>query len=185
MEKGYQLGLIPAQARAALLEKKMKLERGLQGFRTRVLPPEAAPHEGLGLVAKDRSLRLDEAMRRPSVTYEGLKPFLPEDLHFEPDIAFQIEVEIKYEGYLNKQRQEIQRQARNETLPIPRDFPYLEVANFSREAREKLNKIRPETFGQASRIQGVSWGDLSVLLMVLSRYSKEQAQAAGTPDTQA
>jgi len=62
-------------------------------------------------------------MRRTAVTYEGLRPFLPDELLFEPEIAFQIEVEIKYEGYLNKQRQEIQRQARNETLPIPRGFP--------------------------------------------------------------
>jgi tRNA uridine 5-carboxymethylaminomethyl modification enzyme len=178
MEKGYQLGLISAEARETLVDKKAKLESGLKGFRTQVLPPEAAPNEALQLVAKDRSLKLDEAMRRPSVTYEGLRPFLPEDLLFEPEIAFQIEVEIKYEGYLNKQRQEIQRQVRNETLPIPRDFPYLEIVNFSREAREKLNRIKPETFGQAARIQGVSWGDLSVLLMAISRRSKEQAEAA-------
>ena len=178
MEKGYQLGLISAEARENLIDKKAKLERGLKGFRTQVLPSEAAPNEVLQLAAKDRSLKLDEAMRRPSVTYEGLRPFLPEDLLFEPEIAFQIEVEIKYEGYLNKQRQEIQRQVRNETLPIPRDFPYLEIVNFSREAREKLNRIKPETFGQAARIQGVSWGDLSVLLMAISRRSKEQSEAA-------
>ena len=184
MEKGYQLGLISAEARENLLDKKAKLERGLQRFRTQVLPSNAAPNEGLQLVAKDRSLKLDEALRRPAVTYEGLKPFLPEDLIFEPEIAFQIEEEIKYEGYLNKQRQEIQRQARNETLPIPRDFPYLEITNFSREAREKLNRIKPETFGQASRIQGVSWGDLSVLLMAISRRSKEQAEVLAKMEDQ-
>jgi tRNA uridine 5-carboxymethylaminomethyl modification enzyme len=176
MEKGYQLGLISAEARENLVDKKAKLEKGLRGFRTEGLPSHAAPNEALQLVAKDRFLKLDEAMRRPLVTYEGLRPFLPEELLFEPDIAFQIEVEIKYEGYLNKQRQEIQRQVRNETLPIPRDFPYLEITNFSREASEKLNRIKPETFGQASRIQGVSWGDLSVLLMSISRRSKEEAQ---------
>jgi tRNA uridine 5-carboxymethylaminomethyl modification enzyme len=177
MEKGYQLGLIPAEAREALLDKKSKIEKGLQGFRTQVLPPQAAPNETMQLVAKDRSLRLEEAMRRPAVTYEGLKPFLPDNLIFEPEVAFQIEVEIKYDGYLNKQRQEIQRQVRNETLPIPHDFPYLEITNFSREAREKLNRIKPETFGQASRIQGVSWGDLAVLLMAISRLSKDKAEA--------
>jgi len=184
MEKGYQLGLISAEARENLVAKKAKLERGLQGFRTQVLPPEAAPNEELQLVAKDRSLKLDEAMRRPSVTYEGLKPFLPKHLIFEPEIAFQIEVEIKYEGYLNKQRQEIQRQARNETLPIPRNFPYLDITNFSREAREKLNRIKPETFGQASRIQGVSWGDLSVLLMAISRRSREEAEVLAKMEDQ-
>jgi tRNA uridine 5-carboxymethylaminomethyl modification enzyme len=116
-------------------------------------------------------------MRRPWINYENLKVFLPEELHFEPEVGFQIEVELKYEGYLKKQRQEIQRQNRYETLTIPHDFPYLGVLGFSREAKEKLNQIRPETFGQATRIQGVSPADLTVLLLAISRYSKQQAAA--------
>jgi tRNA uridine 5-carboxymethylaminomethyl modification enzyme len=175
MEKGHELGLIPASTREAVIEKKTQIEKGLRGFRTRVLPPQAAPHEGLQLTTQDRSLFLDNILRRPWMTYEGLRPFLPEDLQFEPDVAFQIEVELKYEGYLRKQRQEIQRQSRNETLPLPREFPYLEVTGFSREAKEKLNRIRPETFGQATRIQGVTQADLAVLLLAVSRYSKVQA----------
>lgn len=178
MEKGYELGLIPEQARNGLMEKKAKLAKGLEGFRTRILPPVAAPNEALQLTVQDRCLHLDEIMRRPWITYEGLKPFLPEDLQFETEIAFQIEVELKYEGYLKKQRQEIQRQSRNETLPIPHDFPYLEVLGFAREAKEKLSRIKPETFGQATRIQGVSQADLAVLLLAISRYSKKQAEAA-------
>jgi len=89
-------------------------------------------------------------------------------------------VELKYEGYLRKQRQEIQRQSRNETLPLPQDFPYLQVTGFSREAKEKLAKIKPETFGQATRIQGVTQADLAVLLLAVSRLSKQQAEA-GAP----
>lgn len=112
------------------------------------------------------------------MTYEALRPYLPEDLQFEPEVAFQVEVELKYEGYLRKQRQEIQRQSRNENQPIPRDFPYLEVTGFAREAKEKLNRIKPETFGQAGRIQGVTQADLAVLLLALSRYSKLQAQVS-------
>lgn len=175
MEKGFELGLIPAAFREAVIEKKALIERGLRGFRTRVLPPQAAPHEGLQLTLQDRALFLDNILRRPWMTYEGLRPFLPEDLQFEPEVAFQIEVELKYEGYLRKQRQEIQRQERNETLPIPREFPYLTVTGFSREAKEKLDRIKPETFGQATRIQGVTQADLAVLLLAISRYSKAQA----------
>jgi tRNA uridine 5-carboxymethylaminomethyl modification enzyme len=106
-----------------------------------------------------------------------MRSWLPSDLQLEPEVAFQVEVELKYEGYLHKQRLEIQRQNRNETQPIPREFPYLEVIGFSREAKEKLNKIRPETFGQATRIQGVSQADLAVLLLALSRFSKHKIQA--------
>jgi tRNA uridine 5-carboxymethylaminomethyl modification enzyme len=180
MEKGFELGLIPREAREALIEKKAKIERGIEGFRTRVLPPEAAPNEALQLTAKDRSLLLDSVLRRPSVTYEALRPYLPPDLQLEPEVAFQVEVELKYEGYLRKQRLEIQRQSRNENQPIPHDFPYLEIQGFAREAKEKLNRIRPETFGQASRIQGVTQADLAVLLLALSRHAKRQAEA-GAP----
>jgi len=174
MEKGFELGLIPLPARESVIEKKAQIHRGLKAFRNKTLPLEAAPNEALQLTLEDRSLYLDHILRRPWMTYEKLKPFLPPDLQFEPEVAFQMEVELKYEGYLRKQRQEIQRQNRNESQPIPRDFPYLEVRGFSREAKEKLNRIRPETFGQATRIQGVTQADLAVLLLALSRYSKHQ-----------
>jgi tRNA uridine 5-carboxymethylaminomethyl modification enzyme len=111
--------------------------------------------------------------------YEDLRHFLPDDLQMEPDVAFQVEVELKYEGYFRKQRQEMQRQSRNENLTIPTEFSYLEVVGFSREAKEKLNRIRPVTFGQASRIQGVSQADLAVLLLAISRFSRRQAEIQG------
>jgi tRNA uridine 5-carboxymethylaminomethyl modification enzyme len=177
MEKGFELGLIPREAYEGLLDKKAKVARGLQGFRTRLLPTEAIPHEELRLTSQDRGLYLDQILRRPWVTYEQMRSWLPSDLQMEPEVAFQVEVELKYEGYLRKQRLEIQRQDRNETQPIPHDFPYLEVIGFSREAKEKLNKIRPETFGQATRIQGVSKSDLGVLLLALSRFSKLKSGA--------
>jgi tRNA uridine 5-carboxymethylaminomethyl modification enzyme len=175
MEKGYELGLIPAWAREALIEKKGKIEKGLKAFKTYSLPPQTLPNEALKLTSQDRNLKIDEILRRPWIHYDSLKSLLPKDYHWEKDVSFQVEVEIKYEGYLRKQRQEIQRQARNENQPIPQDFPYLDVKSFSREAQEKLNKIRPSTFGQASRIQGVSQSDLAVLLLALSRYAKKQA----------
>jgi tRNA uridine 5-carboxymethylaminomethyl modification enzyme len=174
MEKGYELGLIPVWAREALVEKKAKIEKGLKMLKTESLPPKVLPHELLNLTSQDRGLKIEEILRRPWITYEALKPLLPESFHWEREVAFQVEVEIKYAGYLRKQRQEIQRQSRNENQLIPRAFPYLDVTGFSREAKEKLNKIKPVTFGQASRIQGVSQSDLAVLLLALSRYSKNQ-----------
>jgi tRNA uridine 5-carboxymethylaminomethyl modification enzyme len=175
MEKGFELGLIPSWAREALIEKRYKIEKGLKALKNLSLPLESLPYEPLNLTNQDRCFNMEEILRRPWVTYEGLKPLLPKDLHWEREVAFQIEVEVKYEGYLRKQRMEIQRQNRNENQPIPRDFSYLEVTGFSREAKEKLNKIKPNTFGQASRIQGVSQADLAVLLLALSRYSKNHA----------
>jgi tRNA uridine 5-carboxymethylaminomethyl modification enzyme len=178
MEKGFELGLIPAEACEAVIEKKAKIEKGIKAFKTMILPGAAAPNEALQLSVNDKTLRLDEIIRRPWMNYMNLKPFLPDELQFGPEIAFQVEVELKYEGYLRKQRQEIQRQSRNESLPIPRDFPYLETQGFSREAKEKLNRIRPENFGQATRIQGVTQADLAVFLLAISRYSLKQAEAS-------
>ncbi|HVM31901.1 MAG TPA: tRNA uridine-5-carboxymethylaminomethyl(34) synthesis enzyme MnmG [bacterium] len=174
MEKGHELGLIPRPAYEKVVEKKSKIEAGLKAFKTRTLPPEAAPNEALKLALSDRALKLEDVIRRPWIRYEDLRPYLGADLQLDPEVAFQVEVELKYEGYLRKQRLEIDRQARYENLEIPRDFPYLETTSFSREAKEKLNLIRPETFGQASRIQGVTPADLSVLLLALSRFSKNR-----------
>ncbi|HET9870251.1 MAG TPA: tRNA uridine-5-carboxymethylaminomethyl(34) synthesis enzyme MnmG [bacterium] len=174
MEKGHELGLIPRPAYEGVVKKKAKIEAGLRAFKSRTLPPAAAPNEALKLTLSDRAVKLEDVLRRPWITYEALKPYLPEDLQWDPEVSFQVEVELKYEGYLRKQRLEIERQNRYEGFAIPRDFPYLATGGFSREAKEKLDRIRPETFGQASRIQGVSPADLSVLLLALSRFSKSR-----------
>jgi tRNA uridine 5-carboxymethylaminomethyl modification enzyme len=176
MEKGYELGLIPQPFYDKVMDKKAKINKGLEAFHSRVLPPEAAPNEALKLTLADRALKLEDIIRRPWITYDRLRPYLPADLQLDSEISFQIEVELKYEGYLRKQRQEIQRQSRYENLEIPRDFPYLEMVSFSREAKEKMNRIRPETFGQAARIQGVTPSDLSVLLLALTRFSKTRLE---------
>ena len=184
MEKGYELGLIPQPFYDKLMDKKAKIHKGLEAFQSRVLPPEAAPNEALKLTLADRALKLQDIIRRPWITYDSLRPYLPADLQLDSETSFQIEVELKYEGYLRKQRQEIQRQSRYENLEIPRDFPYLEMVSFSREAKEKMNRIRPETFGQASRIQGVTPSDLSVLLLALTRFSKTRLEPL-TPESNA
>jgi tRNA uridine 5-carboxymethylaminomethyl modification enzyme len=175
MEKGFKLGLISSCARDAVIEKRLKIKKGLKAFQSQSLPADSLPHEPLKLTKKDKTLSITEILRRPWVTYEGLKPLLPENLHWDPEVAFQVEVEIKYEGYLKKQYQEIQRQSRNENQPIPPDFSYLEIQGLSREAREKLVKLSPTTFGQASRIQGVTQADLAVLLLALSRFAKKRS----------
>ena len=180
MEKGFELGLVPKEARDAMIEKKAGIEKGLKAFRTRVLPPQAAPNVALQLSSQDRALSLENILRRPGMTYEALRPYLPEDLQLEPEVGFEVEVELKYEGYLRKQKQEIQRQSRNGNLPIPRDFPYLQISGFAREAKEKLYRIKPETFGQAARIQGVTQADLAVLLLALCRFSKHIAESHST-----
>jgi tRNA uridine 5-carboxymethylaminomethyl modification enzyme len=172
MEKGYQLGLISKEKRDQILDKKDKLKSGLQAFRTYLLPMEAIDSSTLNVSLLDRNRTLDEIIRRPEITYERLRPFLPHDLQWNSDIGLQIEIELKYEGYLKKMYQDIQKQNHHEQTLIPEDFPYASLESLSREAKEKFLKIRPQTFGQASRIPGITPSDLSVLLLSLSRFAQ-------------
>jgi tRNA uridine 5-carboxymethylaminomethyl modification enzyme len=110
-----------------------------------------------------------ELLRRPQINYDALAPFDPTrpDLPFE--VFEQVEIDIKYEGYIKRQQQQINELHRLEVKRLPENLDYNEITGLRLEAIEKLSKIRPETVGQASRISGVSPADISVLLIYLER----------------
>jgi tRNA uridine 5-carboxymethylaminomethyl modification enzyme len=115
---------------------------------------------------------LEEILRRPEITFEKLEEFCPElqNMHLSNDVKEQAEIEIKYQGYIQRQNEEIERFKRLEAKAISKDFDYSKVRHLRFEAREKLSKIRPISLGQASRISGVSPADISVLLAYLRIY---------------
>ncbi len=116
---------------------------------------------------------LAELLRRPEIRYSALTGFLdPTPPRLAPVVAEEVEIRIKYEGYIEKQRQQIARFQRAENRPIPEDLAYDEVTGLSREAREKLKKIRPRSLGQASRIPGVTPADVSVLMVWIGAGKK-------------
>ena len=115
---------------------------------------------------------LKEFLRRPKVTYEDIKNIasvmkLDYNLNFRDDIEYQIEVSIKYEGYIEKSKQIMEKNKKLEELKIPEDFDYDNMKGITREAKQMLNKKRPYNIGQASRILGVTPADISVLIMYL------------------
>jgi tRNA uridine 5-carboxymethylaminomethyl modification enzyme len=117
-----------------------------------------------------REARLSELLKRPGVTYASLMSLpglkLPT---LDPVITEQIEIQAKYEGYISRQQEEIERHRRNETLKLPDNLDYSAVSGLSNEVRQKLQHHRPATVGQASRISGVTPAAISLLLIHLKK----------------
>src|SRR5690606_38507972 len=132
--------------------------------------------EALGIELGRESSALD-LLRRPELDYAtlvALGPFAPQ-APVAVDVAEQVEIETRYAGYLQRQRDEIARRQRNEGMPIPDGFDYAGVRGLSSEARQKLERVRPQTVGQAQRIPGMTPAAVSLLLVHLSRPRRTSA----------
>ncbi len=174
---GREIGLIGDERweKFSLKQEQKKAER------KRVLSTTLAPSEELNalLVSRETSpvstgVRLSELLRRPQITYKDLEPVdkTRPDL---PEAVFEnVEIELKYEGYIRRQKADIEEMRRLEQKALPRDIDFSTLKGLRLEAAEKLNKVRPENIGQAGRISGVSPADISVLLIWLSARNKEE-----------
>ncbi|MBQ7100891.1 MAG: tRNA uridine-5-carboxymethylaminomethyl(34) synthesis enzyme MnmG, partial [Clostridia bacterium] len=168
---GRQIGLI-SDERWEKFNKKLELiEQETERVKNVVI--HCSDELNAMLVSRETSplnigIRMVELLKRPQISYEDLKPFDPErpDLPFE--VFEQVEISIKYEGYLKRQEAQVAEMRRLEVKKLPEDIDYSTVTGLRLEAIEKLNKVRPENIGQASRISGVSPADISVLLIRLS-----------------
>lgn len=172
---GYEVGLISEERWSKFLAKKQQIAEETERAKKTVLAPTKELNEIL--VSRETSpvtsgIKLMELLKRPQIDYECLtevdtqRPELPQAV-FE-----QVEIEIKYKGYIDKQLAQVQQMRRFENRPLPTDFDYKNLIGLRLEAQEKLNAIRPVNLGQASRISGVSPADVSVLVIWLSQNSK-------------
>jgi tRNA uridine 5-carboxymethylaminomethyl modification enzyme len=141
--------------------------------RMRVVPDQVNP-----LLSAKESSRISESqtlahlLKRPELGYEDLVSLMEEREGLDASLRRQIEAEIKYEGYIKRQEEQVRRFEHMENRAIPEEVDYANVNGLSEEARQKLNEIRPRSLGQASRISGVRSGDISVLLVVLERIKR-------------
>jgi len=119
----------------------------------------------------DRGIRLSELLKRPNITYDVIKQldYESEVMNLPEDVFEEVEVLVKYDGYLKRQTQQVEQASKLEKYRIPDDIDYSEIQHISTETKEKLAKIRPKTLAQASRIGGVKPADISVLMVMLSR----------------
>lgn len=176
-EKGRQVGLVGDERYEKFTAKRTLLERTIHQLGTTNVPPNAETEQKLqnmGTAPVRPGMTLLDLLRRGEVTYAKLAAEfnLPE----LPDVvAEQTEIFAKYEGYINKQKQEVERALKLENKLIPQNIDYHAIKELSSEAAEKLDKIRPVSIGQASRISGVSPADINVLMIVLEvKRRKEQ-----------
>ncbi|MCL4759473.1 MAG: tRNA uridine-5-carboxymethylaminomethyl(34) synthesis enzyme MnmG [Rhodocyclaceae bacterium] len=182
--KGYELGLVDEARWAAFSAKREVIERESGRLRASWALPAQVPAELAERVlgkALERETRFFDLLRRPATTYAGLMslPGAPEGPETDPQVIEQIEIAAKYQGYIDRQQGEVARQMQAESTVLPSDLDYAEVRGLSKEVQQKLNQHRPQTIGQAGRIQGVTPAAVSLLLVWLKRQALLRASAGG------
>lgn len=175
-EKGYEIGLISEERYNKFLHKKELIKQEDERIKKVVISPSDKLNEILvsrGTAPLKTGVRLSELIKRPQLDYKILTEFDKERPDLPKEIFEQVEIEIKYEGYIKRQKSQIAEMRRLENKKIDFIEDFKEIVGLRLEAQEKLNKVRPANIGQASRISGVSPADISVLLIYLSSVGKE------------
>jgi tRNA uridine 5-carboxymethylaminomethyl modification enzyme len=178
MEVGYRIGLVSEQRFERFLKKKKAIQHELKRLsNTRVKPDNPIVLQKLeeaGSMPFQNVMSLEQLLRRPELSYGFVEAIAPAEQPLHPEVKEQVEIQVKYSGYIEKQAQQIERQKKLEKKWIPDDIDYFQIKGISSEAKEKLTKIRPRSIGQASRISGVTPADISILLVYLESYGKSR-----------
>ena len=165
---GLKIGLVSPERHQAVLDKYAMVDKELARLEKTHLSPSDGLNEFLlerGTAPLSSGISLAELIRRPQLGYECLAPFDPDRPELTRPVWYAAEISLKYEGYIKRQLKQVEEFARMEKKLLPDDIDYDAVTGLRLEAREKLKKIRPHSFGQASRISGVSPADISVLMI--------------------
>lgn len=176
-QMGYDIGLVTKEKYERYLYRKENIEKELKRIQEIKINPTAENNEileRLGTTPIKNTQSLEELIRRPELGYDAVKELDPQRPELRRDIIEQVEIEIKYSGYIKKQNIQISQFKKLEKRYLEKDLNYEEVQGLRNEAREKLTKIRPESIGQAARITGVSPADINVLLIYLERKRREK-----------
>ncbi len=172
-EKGYEIGLISKERFESFLKKKEEIQQELERMENLVFPPSKEVNNYLisrGSSPISTGVKGGDMLKRPEVDYFSMGEIdktRPEGI--SPEVAEQVEISLKYEGYINRQLSQAKQFRRLENRKLPDGIDYEEIAGLRLEARQKLNKIRPDSIGQASRISGVSPADIAVLMVFLDK----------------
>ncbi|MBR7783451.1 tRNA uridine-5-carboxymethylaminomethyl(34) synthesis enzyme MnmG [Undibacterium luofuense] len=187
-ETGYKLGCVTQAQWEAFETKRETVSREMQRLRSTWVNPRivsAAEAERVAGKALEREYSLADLLRRPQVTYDSLMSLrgtegqeLALPAVDDPAVREQVEIQIKYAGYIDRQAKEVERQAHYEHLRMPVGFDYLQVQGLSIEVQQKLNKHQPETLGQCSRISGVTPAAMSLLLIHLKKHGFKEFESA-------
>ena len=175
-EKGYSLGLISEEEIRKTREKRESIQKEVERLANTYIGANEknnAVLSRLGSSPIQSGISLLELCKRPECSYKNLEELDPERPFLSAFICEEVEIEIKYEGYIKRQIQQVEAFKKLERKKLPKEIDYQNMQNLRLEARQKLDKIRPENIGMASRISGVSPADISVLLVYLEKNRKE------------
>lgn len=170
MDKGYEIGLIGKDVYQKFQEKKRLINEELQRIkRTRIK------------IDENRSETLEQLLKRPEVTYRSIEEYSPSDKPLTDEIKMQVEIQVKYNGYIHRQMEMIERLKKMEEKKIPEDFDYDSVSGLSKEVVSKLKEVRPANLGQASRISGVTPSAISLLMVAIEKLKRERCDKGLPP----
>ncbi|MFB5269462.1 tRNA uridine-5-carboxymethylaminomethyl(34) synthesis enzyme MnmG [Paenibacillus enshidis] len=177
---GYEIGLITDERYQSFLDKKNKVEQEVERLASvKVRPAEVnAMLEAAGSAPIQDGSNLLNMLRRPEIGYAQIEQISPSSLELDEEMKEQVEIQIKYAGYIEKQLQHVERLQKMEKKKLPDDIDYNEIQGLAMEAKQKLHTIRPVSIGQASRISGVTPADISILLVYLEHYNRVKAARA-------
>jgi tRNA uridine 5-carboxymethylaminomethyl modification enzyme len=162
MDSGYHIGLLDEAVYRNFLEKKQLIREELQRLKkTRIKYDDPAKSE-----------TLEQLLRRPEIAYGFIEEHSPSDCPLTPETKKQVEIQVKYEGYIQQQMRMAEKLKKIEGKRIPSDFQYSSVNGLSREVLSKLREIRPEHLGQASRIPGITPTAVSLLMVAIERLKR-------------
>jgi tRNA uridine 5-carboxymethylaminomethyl modification enzyme len=171
-EIGYKIGLISEERYQKFLAKKEAIEKEKKRLFSYIIKPTAEVQEVIksagGSELKD-GIRASDLLKRPEMNYEHIKMLAPADEDIDPEVVEQVEIQIKYEGYIEKSLQQVERMKKMENKKIPEDIDYDAINGLATEARQKLKQVRPLSIAQASRISGVNPSDISILLVYIEQ----------------
>ena len=171
-EIGHQVGLISEERYQKFLKKRLQIEQEVERLETTTIRPLAQVNE---LLVKYQSsplttgVKLAELLRRTELNYKILAPIDEERPGLPEEVTKEVEIQVKYKGYIKLQEQQVEKFKKLEQKILPQDIDYAQIKGLRLEARQKLNKVKPNSVGQASRISGVSPADISVLLIYLEQ----------------
>lgn len=169
---GYKIGLISRERYAAFEKKRSLIEGEIQRLRRLVFPPSDEVNDILRRAESTpikTGVHADELLKRPEITYAALDSVDTDRVPLPHDVCEQVEISIKYEGYINRQTAQAKQFSKLENKRLPQDIDYKKIEGLRIEAMQKLDKIRPLSLGQASRISGVSPADIAVLMIYLKQ----------------
>jgi len=175
--RAYGMGIVDEKRYQEVEAKKKVIEDELARLKEIKIIPDSATNDKfskLGWVAPRSPISLSELLRRPEISYSDLGLFYKKNVKVPSEVGEQVEIQIKYEGYIKRQEQEIEKFRKLENRKIPEGINYEEIIGLSNEVREKLSKIRPGSLGQASRISGVTPAAIAILMVHLKRMGAQR-----------